>query len=164
MSSEDKSPIRIDEGSKINVVNLQGDYKIGEKSDSSMVLSMPASFLAQSENFFVSTYRLAKDIKCQAELAEKGRMSYLWDVMIAIGGVLIGTWNIVPVSIGFVLILCGLFIGRGAHFSIVSSLKGSASALVRSLETIVSDPSEQEEEIKQKESLGIKPRKKNSVK
>ena len=54
MSSEDKSPIRIDEGSKINVVNLQGDYKIGEKSDSSMVLSMPASFLAQSENFFVS--------------------------------------------------------------------------------------------------------------
>ena len=71
MSSEDKSPIRIDEGSKINVVNLRGDYKIGEKSDNSMVLSMPASFLAQSENFFVSTYRLAKDIKFQAELAEK---------------------------------------------------------------------------------------------
>jgi len=142
VSSEDKSPKRIDEGSKINVVNLQGDYKIGEKSDNSMVLSMPASFLAQSENFFVSTYRLAKDIKCQAELAEKGRMSYLWDVMIAVGGIFIGIWSVVPVSIGFVLILCGLFIGRGAHFSVVSNLKGFACALVRNLETIVDDPSE----------------------
>ena len=160
MNSEGNDLVKIDEVPKIAVVNFQSEFNIGEKGDKSMSLRMPANFLAQSENFFVSTYRLAKDIKCQAELAEKGRMSYLWDVMIAIGGVLIGTWNIVPVSIGFVLILCGLFIGRGAHFSIVSSLKGSASALVRSLETIVSDRSEQEE-IKQKESLGIKPRKKN---
>ncbi len=160
MNSAGKNSVRIDEVSKIAVVNFQGDFKIGEKSDKSMFLTMPANFLAQSENFFVSTYRLAKDIKCEAELAEKGRMSYLWVVMIAIGGIFIGVWSLVPVCIGFLLILCGLFIGRGAHFSVVSALKGSASALVRSLETIVSDPSEQEEEIKQKESPGIKPRKK----
>lgn len=143
MNSEEKNQLRIGEAPKIHLVNLQDDYKIGEKSDNSMVLSMPANFLAQSESFFVSTYRLAKDIKCEAELAEKGRMSYLWDVLIAVGGIFIGVWRVVPVSIGFLLILCGLFIGRGAHFSVVSNLKGVASALVRSLETIVDDPGEQ---------------------
>ena len=142
MNSEEKNQLRIGEAPKIHLVNLQDDYKIGEKSDNSMVLSMPANFLAQSESFFVSTYRLAKDIKCEAELAEKGRMSYLWDVLIAVGGIFIGVWRVVPVSIGFLLILCGLFIGRGAHFSVVSNLKGVASALVRSLETIVDDPGE----------------------
>ena len=143
MSSSRESDIKIDEGFKIAVINHQGDFKIGDRSDNSMVLSMPANFLAQAESFFISTFRVAKDIKREAELAEKGKMSYLWDVIIAIGGILIGAWNTFSITIGFVLILCGLFIGRAAHFSVVSNLKGLASALVRSLETIVNDPSEQ---------------------
>lgn len=128
--------------SEISLTTFKGDFQIKQEKDNDMLLSMPSNYLVQAESFFISVYRMAKDIDKEARSGEKNKISYLGDVMIAIGGVLIGIWNIVPVVIGFIIMILGFFLGRDARFTVINHLKGMARALVHSLETVIRDPKE----------------------